>query len=161
MFIFQGYDQPDEKIAVFVEGPSGGAPVPDYTASTDDGDFAEIILRLQHTCIEDFCIGISDSPFLRYWKAHEAASFAVVSIDFGLTDDTDDTDYDVLDSIVNHLRPRTTEAVDVEESFWHENGYDEEKLELLTRKSFLNNLHTCRLAVSQLEFFCAVSFVSV
>ncbi|KAH7723046.1 hypothetical protein AAVH_09519 [Aphelenchoides avenae] len=133
-----------DKIQIFVEeSATGRAPKPDYEASTDDGDFAETFRRLQHTCIKNFNFGIRDSPFMLYWKSEEAAVFTVVSIYF---DGKEAKDYDVLDTIVNHLRP-TTMDVHVKESSWNENGYNEEKLELLARESFLNNLQNCRLIV--------------
>ncbi|KAH7699833.1 hypothetical protein AAVH_33059 [Aphelenchoides avenae] len=109
---------------------------PDYEASTHDGDFAETFRRLQHTCIKFFRVWFRDSPFLRYWKAQETAAFAVVDIDYGRPEPTD---YDVLDSIMNHLRPRTTMSFCNKQSSWH--------LELLTRASFLNNLQTCSVCV--------------
>ncbi|KAH7698832.1 hypothetical protein AAVH_34068, partial [Aphelenchoides avenae] len=95
---------PEDRIRIFV----GERGRPDYEASILDGDFAETILRLQHTCIKSFIVGIRDSPFLRYWNAQETASFTVVCID---SHPTEVTDYDFLDSIVNHLRPRTNEDV--------------------------------------------------
>ncbi|KAH7707612.1 hypothetical protein AAVH_25142, partial [Aphelenchoides avenae] len=114
---------------------------PDYEASIHEGDFAETFRHLQHTCIKEFCVGIRDSPFLRYWKAHEAADFTVVNIDLA---PRDTTDYGVLDSIVNHLRPRTAEVY-IKESSWHANGYNSDYLALLVRDYFLNNLQICRL----------------
>ncbi|KAH7699837.1 hypothetical protein AAVH_12963 [Aphelenchoides avenae] len=80
---------------------------PDYVASIDYGDFAETFRRLQHTCIKDFCVGIRDSAFLRYWMAQETVAFAVVDIEMGRPGTAD---YDVLYSIVSHLRPRTMTA---------------------------------------------------
>lgn len=141
--------RPDDKIKIFIEPtPIGGAPKPDYEASTDVGDFAETFRRLQNTCIMDFNFDIRDMPFMRYWKGQGSAAFTVVSIDFCLTDDTD---YGVVDSFVNYLRPRTTAAVHIEESLWQENGnsdIDRKYLDLLVRESFLTNLQTCRLTVS-------------
>ncbi|KAH7695119.1 hypothetical protein AAVH_37827 [Aphelenchoides avenae] len=97
------------------------------------------VLRLQNTCVRKFFTGIRDSPFMSYWKAQEAAACTVVSIDFYLLGATD---YDVLDSIVNHLRPRTTGfSITV-------NSSRPEYLALLVRDSFLNNLQTCRLDVN-------------
>lgn len=90
----------------------------DYEALADVGDFAKTFLRLQHTCIKDFYFDIRDIPFMRYWKGQEAAIFTVVNVDFRLTDFTD---YDALESIVNYLRPRTSAAIHVGES-WQENG---------------------------------------
>ncbi|KAH7704032.1 hypothetical protein AAVH_28782 [Aphelenchoides avenae] len=87
-----------------VVGDDAGDAGPDYKASIRDGDFAEIVRRLQNTCMKDLLVGIRDSPFLCYWKAQETATFTVVNIDFSLNYDTD---YGVLDSIVKHLRPRT------------------------------------------------------
>ncbi|KAH7678390.1 hypothetical protein AAVH_41711 [Aphelenchoides avenae] len=132
------------KISIFVEEPTGANDWSlDYEASTDDGDFADTFRRLQHVCIKNFDVWITDSPFVHYWKAQEAAVFTVVSIElYGLGN----TDYDVLDSIVNHLRPRAM-SFDVGESSWHENGYKSEDLKLLARESFLNNLQICRLEV--------------
>ncbi|KAH7702348.1 hypothetical protein AAVH_30495, partial [Aphelenchoides avenae] len=95
-----GYHGADDKIKIFVEEPAANVvPEPDYEASIDDGDHAETCHRLQHVCIKDFCVGIRALPLMRYWNSQESASFTVVSIDFCLDDDTD---YDVLDSIVNH-----------------------------------------------------------
>ncbi|KAH7702068.1 hypothetical protein AAVH_30786, partial [Aphelenchoides avenae] len=142
-----GRNEPGDNIQIFVEESSiGDAPVPDYVATVLDGDFAEIFLRLQHTCIKKFNFGIRDSAFMRYWKAQENVAFTVVRIDFRLTDETD---YGVLDSVVNHLRPRTTAEVDVEEYLWYDTGYNRDKakkrLELLARESFVNNLQSCSL----------------
>ncbi|KAH7724710.1 hypothetical protein AAVH_07851 [Aphelenchoides avenae] len=131
------------KIRIFVEFTVTNGWSLDYEASIHDGDFAETFRRLQHTCIKDFNLNIRDSPFLRYWKAQEAAVFTVVDIDFSLTDFTH---YNVLDSTVNHLRPRAMLFV-AGKSSWHENGYKSEDLKLLARDSFLNNLQTIRLAV--------------
>ncbi|KAH7696510.1 hypothetical protein AAVH_36419 [Aphelenchoides avenae] len=138
-----GYGSED-KIRIFVEDPAtDGASEPDYEASILDGDFEATIRHLQNTCIMDFNVGIRGSPFLHYWNAQEAAAFTVVSIDFSLAEDTN---YGVLDSIVNHLRPRTTGG-QMESSLLHLNGYSV-NLELLARESFLNNLQTCHLDVS-------------
>ncbi|KAH7707807.1 hypothetical protein AAVH_24962 [Aphelenchoides avenae] len=138
-----GYGSED-KIRIFVEDPAtDGASEPDYEASILDGDFEATIRHLQNTCIMDFNVGIRGSPFLHYWNAQEAAAFTVVSIDFSLAEDTN---YGVLDSIVNHLRPRTTGG-QMESSLLHLNGYSV-NLELLARESFLNNLQTCHLDVA-------------
>ncbi|KAH7700619.1 hypothetical protein AAVH_32257 [Aphelenchoides avenae] len=115
-----------------------GADTPDYEASIHDGDFAETVLRLQNTCIKNFSFGVRDSPFLRYWKAQQPASFTVVSIYFG---PLGTTDYEVLGSIVNHLRPRS-----VGSTFMPFSSVAE-RLEVLARNSLLNNLQTCRLNV--------------
>lgn len=112
-------------------------PRPDYKASVHDGDFAETFRRLQHTCIKEFCFGIHYSPFLRYWKAQEAAVFTVVSI---YSSDTNDADCGVLDSIMNHLRPRVVHIY-ASAPRWHNKG-------ILDRDSFLQNLQICRLSVS-------------
>ncbi|KAH7697979.1 hypothetical protein AAVH_34932 [Aphelenchoides avenae] len=147
---------PEDKIRIFVE-PLWAAPEPDYEASIDDAAFAEIVRRLQHTCIKKFWVGLRDSPFLRYWRAREAAAFAVVNIRFRLADDTD---YGVLDSIVNHLRPTATK-VHIDKYSWQENGdndTDRKYLELLVRESFLTNLQTCRLTVWD-EAFPPPSFI--
>lgn len=132
-------------IDIFVKDPTaGGSRKPDYEASVHDGDFAEIFRRLQNTCTKEVNVGIRDSPFLCYWKSQETASFSVVSIDFDLPDDTD---YGLLDSIVNHLRPKST-GVYVREYSWQENGRYSEDLKVLARDSFLNNVQTCHLDVS-------------
>ncbi|KAH7697213.1 hypothetical protein AAVH_35705 [Aphelenchoides avenae] len=152
-------DPQDDKIKIFVEyrrTASDGPPEPDYVASVDDGDCAEIFLRLQHTCVEHFCVGIRESAFLRYWRAQETTSFTVVEIEFG---GLEIAKSDVFDSIVNHLRPRTTAKVHAEASSWHENGFNaswhkygcnQEMLEFnhLARDSFLNHLQMCRVDVS-------------
>ncbi|KAH7703640.1 hypothetical protein AAVH_29189 [Aphelenchoides avenae] len=126
----------DYKFRIFVDED------PSYEVSMDDGDVADIFFRLQHTCIKHFSVGIRDSPFLRYWKAQEDAIFIVERINFCLTDDTD---YDVLDSMVNHIRPRTTTEVDVWADSWHEDGVSSKYLKVLARDSFLNSLKICRL----------------
>ncbi|KAH7707614.1 hypothetical protein AAVH_25144 [Aphelenchoides avenae] len=141
------------KIQIYVEVDADDIQV-DYEASVHDGDFAEIVLRLRNTCIKEFMVGIRDSPFLRYWKTQETA-FTVVSVKLELPETTD---YDLLDSIVNHLRPRTTEEVQVWPDSWYENGYKSERVKLLARDSFRNNVHTCRFnafgsAFPALEFF--------
>ncbi|KAH7703578.1 hypothetical protein AAVH_29248 [Aphelenchoides avenae] len=152
------YKQPrmEDKIKIFVGRPTGSdTHEPDYEASIDDGDCAEIFRRLQNTCIKSIWVGIRESAFLRYWRAQETASFTVVSIEFG---GLEIADTDVFDSIVNHLRPRTME-VHAEGSSWDENGFDawwhkhgwnEEMLEfnLLARDSCLNYLQICQLNVS-------------
>ncbi|KAH7698694.1 hypothetical protein AAVH_34210, partial [Aphelenchoides avenae] len=100
-----------------------------------------------NTCIKEFRVGIRDSPFLRYWRAREAAAFAVVNFRFRLSL-PDDTDYDcaVLDSIMNHLRPTTTK-VHIDEHSWLEGSYNSDDVTILSRDSFLNNVQTCRLFV--------------
>ncbi|KAH7700640.1 hypothetical protein AAVH_32237, partial [Aphelenchoides avenae] len=136
-----GYGSED-KIRISVEDPTvADESEPDYEASIIDGNFADTFHRLQHTCIKVFCVGIRDIPFLRYWKAQEADAFVVVSIDFILLETTD---YVLLDSIVDHLRPRST-ALYARSDSWQENGDRCEYLELLARGSFLHNLQTCRL----------------
>ncbi|KAH7707613.1 hypothetical protein AAVH_25143 [Aphelenchoides avenae] len=139
-------DDAGAKIQIYVDED---AYEPGYEASVYEGDFPKTFRCLQNICVKEFIVGIRDSPFLRYWKAQEAAVFTVVSIDFDLTDDTD---YDVLDSIVNHLRPRTTEDIHVRESSWRENGHNSKRLKLLARESFLNNLQTCCLNVFENAF---------
>ncbi|KAH7694618.1 hypothetical protein AAVH_38333, partial [Aphelenchoides avenae] len=143
-----------DKIHIFVEEPADDnepEPVPDYAASVHDGDFKEIVLRLQNTCIKDFNVGIRDSPFMRYWKAQEATFFTVVSVYF---DEAEAKDYDVLDSIMSHLRPKAIadDLFQVDGSWWQENGDNSEKLQLLARASFLKNLQTCRLAIFDAGF---------
>ncbi|KAH7711973.1 hypothetical protein AAVH_20685 [Aphelenchoides avenae] len=165
------YKQPrmDDKIKIFVEDrrPDSGLPEPDYEASIDDGDVAEIFRRLQNTCIKSFWVGIGDSAFLRYWRAQETACFTVVRIGFG---GLEIADSNIFDSIVSYLRPRTTEEIHVVESSWHENGFDawwhkngwnEEMLEFnhLARDSFLNNLQICRLNVWRDAAFPPPSFI--
>ncbi|KAH7708179.1 hypothetical protein AAVH_24583, partial [Aphelenchoides avenae] len=126
----------ESKIRIYV---ADDAERPDYKAAIDDdGDSAETVLRLQNTCIKDFTIEIRDSPFLRYLLAQGAASFNVVGIHF---DELKRTDYDILDSIVNRLRPRTVGSTIMPFSSVAE------RLEVLARDSFLNNLQTCRLIV--------------
>ncbi|KAH7701622.1 hypothetical protein AAVH_31242, partial [Aphelenchoides avenae] len=133
-----------DMIKIYVEEPTDvDGSVPDYEASIHHGDFAETFSRLRNTCVKEFNVGIRDSPFLRYWRAQEAAVFTMLSIEFRLTNDTD---YDILDSIVNCVRPRSKQVL-VEESSWHENGYNNEELQLLTRESFLKNLQSCHLAI--------------
>lgn len=130
-------------------------------ASIRDGDFEETFRRLQRVCIKEFQVWSCDSPFLGYWKAmQETADFTVVRVDCKLTYDTNDvdweayydgaeidppdtTDYDALDAIVNHLRPKTADF-NVKESSWQENRHNE----LVSRDSFLNNLETCDVSVS-------------
>ncbi|KAH7697838.1 hypothetical protein AAVH_35075, partial [Aphelenchoides avenae] len=76
----------------------------------------------------------------------ESVAFTVVNIDVDLPEAAD---YGVLDSIVSHLRPKSTE-INVEESSWHENDDNnvyKKYLGLLARESYLNNLQTCRLQV--------------
>ncbi|KAH7708263.1 hypothetical protein AAVH_24484 [Aphelenchoides avenae] len=121
--------------------------LPVYEASIRDGDFAQTFLRLQNVFVKYFNVGIRDSPFLDYWKSQEAACFAVERIDFDSP-----TEYDLLDSIVNHLRPRRVYFSDEEPPF---NGED---LKLLARDSFLNNLQICRLTVRD-DSFAISSFV--
>ncbi|KAH7714943.1 hypothetical protein AAVH_17672 [Aphelenchoides avenae] len=129
------------------------ADAPDYAASVVDGDFEQTFLRLQNTCIKEFFVRFRDSPFLRYWKTRDTAVFTVVMIKFYLTNDTD---YDLLDSIVDHLRPTTAHEVDVDDSSWHEN--DNDAMELLARPSFLNNLQTCHLGVYDEDGFPLPTF---
>ncbi|KAH7695671.1 hypothetical protein AAVH_37266, partial [Aphelenchoides avenae] len=145
-------EEAEGRIQIYVKG-QGNVNGPDYEASVHEGDlrFSETFRRLQHTCVKEFIVGIRDSPFLRYWKAQEGAAFTVVSVELELPGTTD---YDVLDSIVNHLRPRTTKPVHVWPESWHENGYNSERLKFLARQSFLNNLQTCCLTlVSQLSVY--------
>ncbi|KAH7704031.1 hypothetical protein AAVH_28781 [Aphelenchoides avenae] len=137
--IEMGCNDAADKIQFYIQDD---AKQPDYEALIDVGDFPETFRRLRYTCVKKFNVGIRDNPFLCYWKAQGAAVFTVVIVDFRLADDTD---YDVLDSIVNHLRPRTTEEVHVWPDSWHEYGHNSEYLKLLDRESFLNNLQTCRL----------------
>ncbi|KAH7725108.1 hypothetical protein AAVH_07386 [Aphelenchoides avenae] len=142
-------EYPNDKIEIFVDDDGR----PEYEASVLDGDFAETFRRLQHSCIKTVLVGIRESPFLRYWKAQKTARFTVVTLrlrgfDFGSpTDYEEATDYDVLDSIVNHLRPRTNEHIIVDDSSWRENGRNSKYLKVLARDSFLNNLQACRLRV--------------
>ncbi|KAH7714944.1 hypothetical protein AAVH_17673 [Aphelenchoides avenae] len=145
------YFRSKDKIKICVEY----AAEPNYEASVLDGDFEQTFLRLQNTCIKEFRVGIRDSPFLRYWKAQEAAAFVVVIIDFNLPKTTD---YGLFDTIVNHLRPTTAHEVLVDDSSWHENGYNSDELELLTRASFLNNLRTCQLTVCDDDGFPPPTF---
>ncbi|KAH7697822.1 hypothetical protein AAVH_35090 [Aphelenchoides avenae] len=131
-------DPQEDKIRIFVEErrpASDTPPEPNYEASIDDGDSAEIFRRLQHTCIKHFWVGIRESAFLRYWRAQETASFAVLCLEFG---GLEIADYRVLDSIVNHLRPTTIGEVDDDH---------DPMLELLARNSFLNSLQICTLNV--------------
>ncbi|KAH7711972.1 hypothetical protein AAVH_20684 [Aphelenchoides avenae] len=126
----------DDKIRIFVGRSTGNdTHEPDYETSIDDGDCAEIFRRLQNTCIKSISVGIRESAFLRYWRAQETASFTVVEIEFG---GLEVADCGVLDSIGNHLRPRTTHAVDDDHV---------EMLELMARDSFLNSLQICSLNV--------------
>ncbi|KAH7709492.1 hypothetical protein AAVH_23248 [Aphelenchoides avenae] len=148
--LFQGSDDSEDSFQIFVAGPVDGADAdesePDYTASIPDGDFTENFRRLQNTCIKYFCVGVRESPFLRYWKAQEAAAFVVVSIAVDLPEAAD---YGVLDSIVSLLRPKSTE-ISIEESSWDENDHNDvykKYLGLLARESYLNNLQTCHLQV--------------
>lgn len=122
-----------------------------YDAPTHYGDFAETYRRLQHTCIKWFDVSICDSPFLRYWMAQEAAVFNVVYIDFRIAFNGH---YEIFDSIVKHVRPKTT-IVATGGYGWHEAGRNTELMKLLTRKSLLNSLRTCCLRVSQLSLLCA------
>lgn len=141
---FQDCEQHANKIRIVVEEDEDAIEqASDYEASIHDGDFAGTFRRLQHVCIRDFRVGISDSPFLRYWKSQKAAVFAVERIEL---DPPEVTDYDLLDSVVNHLRPKTTYDC----FSWAECGYGREELKLLARKSFLNNLQTVRSMVSVL-----------
>ncbi|KAH7702785.1 hypothetical protein AAVH_30054 [Aphelenchoides avenae] len=138
-------DDSEDSIQIFVAKPvvdeDADEPRPDYKASVHDGDFAETFRRLQHTCIKEFCFGISYSPFLRYWKAQEAAVFTVVSI---YSSHTNDADCGVLNSIMNHLRPRVVHIY-ASASRWHNKG-------ILDRDSFLQNLQICRLSVARDAF---------
>lgn len=140
--LFQDCWDPEDVILIYVVEWCNMQP--DYEASIH-ADFAEIFLRLQNTCIKRFCVAICDSPFLRYWNAQETASFTVLRIDFHLPGSMN---YVVLDFIMNHLRPKTTACVEIDESSWQYNGYNSEHLQLLARDSFRNNLQTCRLDVS-------------
>ncbi|KAH7717216.1 hypothetical protein AAVH_15327 [Aphelenchoides avenae] len=143
-----------EKIHVRVEWlEPGGAGKHDYEASLHGGDFAETVRRLEHACITNFSFGVRDSPFFRYWKAQGSAAFTVENILF-LVPDT--MDYGILDSIMNHLRPRAT-AVIVDESSWRKDGC--KKLALLTRDTFLKHLQTCWLAVRHRGGFPPSSFI--
>ncbi|KAH7706809.1 hypothetical protein AAVH_16401 [Aphelenchoides avenae] len=158
---------------------SGGAEKTDYEASLHEGDFAETVRRLNNTNITNFSVGIRDSPFMRYWKAQGAAACTVENILFRFPDATDYnildsimnhlrplflfgqpymTDYDVLDSIVKHLRPRAT-AVIVNESSWRKNGWNSKKLALLSRDTFLKHLRTCWLGVRNAGGFPPSSFI--
>ncbi|KAH7719690.1 hypothetical protein AAVH_12807 [Aphelenchoides avenae] len=129
------------KIRIFAEEDDDALEqAPDFEASLQEGDFAEVFRRLQHVCIRDVRVGIRDSPFLRYWKAQQAADFTVVCIEF---DPPETTDYVLLDSIVNRLRPRTTYG----HFMWTEDGYRGEELEFLARASFLNSLQIVRSMV--------------
>ncbi|KAH7707802.1 hypothetical protein AAVH_24957 [Aphelenchoides avenae] len=119
-----GCDDAADKIQFYIQDD---AKEPDYEASIDEGDFPETFRRLRYTCVTKF---------------KEAAVFTVVIVHFRLADDTD---YDVLDSIVNHLRPRTTVEVYLFPDSWHKYGHNRKRLKLLDRESFLNNLQTCRL----------------
>ncbi|KAH7706808.1 hypothetical protein AAVH_16400 [Aphelenchoides avenae] len=127
------------KIRIQKCAAGGGVEHDYYEASILDGDFAETFRRLQHTSIHNFSVGFRDSPFLRYWKAQEAADFVVIWICFR---SRETTDYDTFDSIVNHLRPRITGVAIIS---WCEDGYNSKALKLLARDSVLNHLQTCRL----------------
>lgn len=138
---------PEAEIQVFVkEDGDAYEPEPDYEASLHDGDFAETFRRLQNTCIDFFDVWINDSPFMRYWIAQEAAAFTVVTIYFNI-DIGFSPDYDVFDSIVNHVRPKTT-YVGAEGPSRLEDGMNSEHMKLLARKSLLDSLRTCCLRVS-------------
>ncbi|KAH7718044.1 hypothetical protein AAVH_14555 [Aphelenchoides avenae] len=137
---------PEAEIQVFVkEDGDAYEPEPDYEASLHDGDFAETFRRLQNTCIDFFDVWINDSPFMRYWIAQEAAAFTVVTIYFNI-DIGFSPDYDVFDSIVNHVRPKTT-YVGAEGPSRLEDGMNSEHMKLLARKSLLDSLRTCCLRV--------------
>ncbi|KAH7680453.1 hypothetical protein AAVH_41172, partial [Aphelenchoides avenae] len=144
-----------EKIHVRVEWLDSVGADADYEASLHGGDFAETVRRLRHTCITNFSVGFRDSPFFRYWKAQGAAAFTVKNIFFG---EPDTTDYSILDSIVNHLRPSAT-VVLVNESSWRKDGWNSKKLELLARDSLLKHLHTCWLGVHHGGAFPPSSFI--
>ncbi|KAH7695775.1 hypothetical protein AAVH_37163 [Aphelenchoides avenae] len=148
-------DKPNDTIRICLKVRGiGDARGPDYEASMDDGDVAETFLRLQNTCINFIWAGIRDSAFLRYWRAQETACFTVVEIGLiGLK-----ADYDVIDSIMNHLRPRAM-VVHAQGSSWRENGNYDETLHLLDRDSFLNSLQICRLEVSWDAAFPPPSFI--
>ncbi|KAH7700262.1 hypothetical protein AAVH_32620, partial [Aphelenchoides avenae] len=130
---------------------SAGPNEYDYVASIDRGDFAETFRRLQHTCIKDFCVGIRDSAFLRYWKAQETVAFAVVDVEICKPGTMD---YDVLHSIVKHLRPRTMSF----EVFWLEDGEKHEWAEMTAHHSFLTNRQTCYLDVEDKDPFPPPAF---
>lgn len=142
-------------IQIFVEVDENAEVVlPDYEASVHGGDFDETVRRLQNTCVKLFEVGIRASDFLRYWMTQETA-LVVVNIGF-VTDlkavslhvfEPVTTDNGLLDSIVSHLRPRNMH-VDVEDSSWRENGYNNWLLGFLVRDSLLNSLQTCHLIVS-------------
>ncbi|KAH7715345.1 hypothetical protein AAVH_17278 [Aphelenchoides avenae] len=130
-------------------------PVPDYETGVDEeepyyGDFRETFLRLQNTCIKFFNVRIRDSEFLRYWQAQETA-FTVVSINAPVGKHTQDGDYKLLDTIMNFLRPRSTEPY-TDESAWQISVKGRLYVELLYRDSFLNNLQTCFLSVWDDDF---------
>ncbi|KAH7721140.1 hypothetical protein AAVH_11376 [Aphelenchoides avenae] len=158
-------DKPDAEIQIFLkedEDDDEDETEPDYEASLHDGDFAETFRRLQHTCIKYFDVWIVDSPFLRYWRAQGAAAFTVVTIYFHIedlelcVDCPIETDYEVFDSIVDHVRPKTTLIV-AEGYGWHENAMNNVDMKALARQSLLNTLQTCCLRV-RVEGFPPPSF---
>ncbi|KAH7708766.1 hypothetical protein AAVH_23983 [Aphelenchoides avenae] len=129
---------------IYVGDYEGYAWKPDYTATIygRGHDFPETFRRLQYTCINTFSVGIRNSPFLRHWMRRKNAAFTVVDINFDLTDTKD---YDLLDSIVNHLRPKTAGVLVDDSSSYVDDPHKNEGLKLVARGSFLNNLQTCRL----------------
>ncbi|KAH7697303.1 hypothetical protein AAVH_35614, partial [Aphelenchoides avenae] len=134
-----GYDV-GGKIQIFAEEDEDeDGREPDYEASVHDGDFAETFRRLQHTCVKYFHVEIHNSSFMRYWMAQKTAAFTVVKIDGVLAEATD---YDLLDSVVTHIRPRTMFV-----PVWGANSYNGEQLKLLARDAFLNLLQTCGLRI--------------
>ncbi|KAH7706811.1 hypothetical protein AAVH_25958 [Aphelenchoides avenae] len=144
------------KIRIEKCAAGGGDEHDYYEASVYDGDFAGTFRRLQHTCINKFSFAVRDSPFLRYWRAQEASDFVVTWICFR---QPETTDYDIFDSIVNHLRPRIT-GVGVVECSWRGNGRYGKAVKLLARDSVLNHLQTCRLRVgSGVFWFPPSSFI--
>lgn len=78
----------------------------------------------------------------------ETAAFAVAAIRLCLPYPSDETDYDLLDTIVNHLRPKATEVGVWSDFSQNEEGYIDVDLKLQARDSLLNTLQVLRLKVS-------------
>lgn len=110
-----------------------------------EGDFEQTFRRLQNICVKDFVIGIRDNPFLRHWmEAQKTAAFTdFIVVNFHIQP-TDAATIEVVDSIVNHLRPKAA-------GFFIQRGQkkrNEGVLFLMCQDAFLNNLETFRLTVS-------------
>lgn len=90
-------------------------------------------------------MGIHGSRFLNRWTAQPSTDFVVLNIDINLAVEPD---YSYLDPIVNLIKPLAMEVVRKRPGSG--NNHDIERLQMLERDAFLNNLQTIRVVVSTL-----------